>query len=171
LLSPFLCLIIAYIFYWIGSPERLWGPRYYFEAFGALWLLAAVGLWKAWDWLGQRQARWRPAWAGVLVLMVVTNLVTNLPFRFQQAHGFYGVSRDQLEPIQEADLHNVLVIVYADRWLEYGAMLGQMGPLLDDDVVYARGDGAIEQEIIAAFPGRSVYRLSGGQLSPVLEVP
>jgi 4-amino-4-deoxy-L-arabinose transferase-like glycosyltransferase len=171
LLVPFLCIVIAYIFYWIGSPERLWGPRYYFEGFGGLWLLSAVGLLKLWEW-GKSQRQWvRPAMAGLLVVMVVVNLVTNLPFRLQEAHGFYGISRAQMVPIEEADLHNALVIVYANRWLEYGAMLGQMSPTLDDDVVYARGDGAVEAEIIAAFPGRAVYRLSAGQLSPVAEQP
>jgi 4-amino-4-deoxy-L-arabinose transferase-like glycosyltransferase len=57
LLAPFACLVTAYLFYWIGSPSRLWGPRYYFEGFAWLWLLAAVGLVKAWDWAGARP-RW-----------------------------------------------------------------------------------------------------------------
>jgi 4-amino-4-deoxy-L-arabinose transferase-like glycosyltransferase len=88
LLAPFLCLVVAFVFYWIGSPERLWGPRYYFEGFGGLWLLGAVGLLKVWDW-AKAQERWvRPALAGALVVMVVLNLATNLPFRLQEAHGF-----------------------------------------------------------------------------------
>jgi hypothetical protein len=171
LLAPFLCLVIAYVFYWIGSPERLWGPRYYFEGFGGLWLLGAVGLLKVWDW-ARNQERWlRPVLAGALVVMVVLNLATNLPSRLQDAHGFYGISRAQLAPIEEADLHDALVIVYAKRWLEYGAMLGMMSPMLDDDVVYARGDGALRAEIIAAFPGRTVYYLTGGELSPATDLP
>ncbi len=171
LLAPFLCLVIAYIFYWIGSPERLWGPRYYFEGFGVLWLLGAVGLLKTWDWAKERPRWVRPALAGALAVMVAANLATNLPFRLQEAHGFYGISRAQMAPIEAADLHNALVIVYAERWLEYGAMLGQMSPTLDDDVVFARGDGALTADIIAAFPGRTVYYLTGGQLSPATEQP
>jgi 4-amino-4-deoxy-L-arabinose transferase-like glycosyltransferase len=166
LLAPFLSIVIAYLFYWIGSPERLWGPRYYFEGFGGLWLLAAVGLLKVWDWAGGRERWLRPMLGGVLAVMVALNLALNLPFRMQEAHGFYGISRSQLAPIEEADLDNALVIVYAERWLEYGAMLGLMSPTLDDDVVYARGDGAVVADIIAAFPGRAVYYLTGGQLSP-----
>lgn len=171
LLAPFLCLVIAFVFYWIGSPERLWGPRYYFEGFGGLWLLGAVGLLKAWDWAKDQQRCVRPVLAGALAVMMAVNLATILPFRLQEAHGFYGISRAQLAPIEEADLHNALVIVYAERWLEYGTMLGQMSPILDDDVVYARGDGAVEAEIIAAFPGRTVYYLTGGQLRPAVEQP
>jgi 4-amino-4-deoxy-L-arabinose transferase-like glycosyltransferase len=167
LLAPFICLVIAYLFYWIGSPARLWGPRYYFEGFAGLWLLSAVGLRKAWERAGGQRGWVRTVMAGTLVLMVVLNLALHVPSRMEEAHGFYGISRSQLEPIEEADLHNALVIVYAERWLEYGAMLAGMSPTLDDDVVYARGSGAeIDAAVMAAFPGRTVYYLEKGQLSP-----
>jgi 4-amino-4-deoxy-L-arabinose transferase-like glycosyltransferase len=167
LLAPFACLVIAYLFYWIGSPARLWGPRYYFEGFGGLWLLGAVGLLKVWDWARDEKRRWlRPALASVLVLAVAVGLVANLPYRMSEAHGFYGITRSQLEPIEEAGLHNALVIVYAERWLEYGAMLGEASPLLDDDVVYARGNlDEMDAAVMAMFPGRAVYYLKNGKLS------
>ncbi len=172
LLAPFTCLVIAYLFYWIGSPARLWGPRYYFEGFAGLWLLAAVGLRKVWDWARTRPHWLRPVLAGVLVLMVALNLAFNLPSRMGEAHGFYGITRTQFQPIKEADLHHALVIVYAERWLEYGAMLAEMSPTLDDDVVYARGNGPeTDAAVIAEFPGRTVYYLSGGQLSPTPPEP
>lgn len=168
LLTPFACLVVAYLFYWIGSPARLWGPRYYFEGFAGLWLLAAVGLLKVWDWARGKQRWLRPVLAGALGLMVAINLAVNLPYRTGQAHGFYGITRSQLDPIEQADLHNALVIVYADRWLEYGAMLAGMSPILDDDVIYARGNGAeIDATVIAGYPGRTVYYLVDGQLSPM----
>jgi 4-amino-4-deoxy-L-arabinose transferase-like glycosyltransferase len=171
LLAPFACVVVAYLFYWIGSPSRLWGPRYYFEGFGGLWLLAAVGLVKVWDW-AQDRGRWvRSVLAGVLVLMVIVSLGANMPSRLRDAHGFYGITRAQQAPIENADLHNALVIVYAERWLEYGAMLGEMSPTLDDDVIYARGDGVIDTEVIAAFPDRSVYYLIGGRLSKAPDLP
>jgi hypothetical protein len=167
LLAPFTCLVAAYLFYWIGSPARLWGPRYYFEGFAGLWLLSAVGLLKVWDW-GEDKQRWvRSALAGVLVLAVAVNLAANLPSRMGEAHGFYGITRDQLRPIEEAGLHNALVIVYAERWLEYGAMLSSMSPTLDDDVVYARGDDPeTDAAVIAEYPGRAIYYLRDGHLSP-----
>jgi hypothetical protein len=167
LLAPFACLVIAYLFYWIGSPARLWGPRYYFEGFGGLWLLSSVGLLKVWDWAKGQQRSWlQPLLAAGLVFMISVNLALNLPSRMQEAHGFYGITRDQLEPIQEAGLHNALVIVYADRWLEYAAMLSGMSPLLDDDVVYARGSTPeLDAAVIEAYPGRTVYYLSNGHLS------
>jgi hypothetical protein len=172
LLVPFLCLVVAYLFYWIGSPARLWGPRYYFEGFAGLWLLSAVGLIKVWDWASTREDWARAALVLVLVLMVAVNLVANLPARLDEAHGFYGISRAQLEPIEEAELHNALVIVYAERWLEYGAMLAEMSPFLDDDVVFARGDSPeVDAAVIASFPGRSVYYLQGGRLTPAIEQP
>jgi hypothetical protein len=173
LLAPFACLVIAYLFYWIGSPARLWGPRYYFEGFGGLWLLGAVGLLKVWDWARDEKRRWlRPALASVLVLAVAVGLVANLPYRMSEAHGFYGITRSQLDPIEEAGLHNALVIVYAERWLEYGAMLGQASPLLDDDVVYARGQGAaVDAQVMALFPGRKVFYLKDGVLSTERPVP
>lgn len=167
LLAPFACLVVAYLFYWIGSPARLWGPRYYFEGFAGLWLLAAVGGWKLWDWAQDRQRWLRPALAAALVVLVAINLAANLPARLSKAHGFYGITRAQLAPIEQADLHNALVIVYAERWLEYGAMIAGMSPLLDDDVVYARGsDAETDAAVIADYPNRSVYYLANGQLSP-----
>ena len=167
LLAPFACLVIAYLFYWIGSPARLWGPRYYFEGFGCLWLLGAVGLLKVWDWAAKQKERWlRPALVAGLVLMVAGGLIANLPYRMGEANGFYGITRSQLEPIEEAGLHNALVIVYAERWLEYGAMLGEASPLLDDDIVYARGNGdEIDAAVMAIYPGRAVYYLKNGKLS------
>jgi 4-amino-4-deoxy-L-arabinose transferase-like glycosyltransferase len=166
LLAPFGCLVVAYLFYWIGSPARLWGPRYYFEGFGGLWLLGAVGLIKVWDVAKNWRGRARPALATALVVMVAVGLAFNLPTRMSEAHGFYGITRAQLEPIQEADLHNALVIVYADRWLEYGAMIADMDPTLDDDVIYARGSGPeADAAVIAEYPDRAVYYLVDGQLS------
>ena len=155
LAAPFACLVIAYLFYWIGSPARLWGPRYYFEGFGGLWLLAAVGVRKAWAWAAEQEpSAWvRATVAGVVVVMTVTGLVTNLPWRLGEAHGFYGITRAQFAPIEQADLEHAVVIVYAERWLEYGAMLGEMSPLLDDDVVYVRGiNPQIDAKVIAQFP-------------------
>ncbi len=166
LLTPFGCLVIAYLFYWIGSPARLWGPRYYFEGFGGLWLLSAVGLLKIWDWARNRQKWLRAALAGALIVTVALSLALNIPARMQEAHGFYGISRAQLRPIEEAGLHHALVIVYAERWLEYGAMLAGQSPLLNDDVVYARGsDAQTDAAVIAEYPGRAVYYLKGGQLT------
>jgi 4-amino-4-deoxy-L-arabinose transferase-like glycosyltransferase len=169
---PFLCLVIAYLFYWIGSPARLWGPRYYFEGFGGLWLLGAVGLLKVWESAQTRHPWVRPALLTALILVMAISLGVNLPSRMQQAHGFYGISRKQLEPIEQADLQNALVFVYADRWLEYGAMLAETSPTLDGDVVYARGSGSnADAAVMAEYPGRQVYYLVDGQLATSLSDP
>ena len=166
LLAPFASLVVAYLFYWIGSPSRLWGPRYYFEGFAGLWLLAATGLLKTWDWAGARKRWARPVLAGVLVVLVVASLAANVSGRMAEARGFYGITRSQFDPIEEAGLHNALVIVYAERWLEYGALLSGMSPTLDDDVIYARGSGSeADAAVIAAFPDRTVYYLHQGRLS------
>jgi len=168
LLAPFVTLVVAYLFYWIGSPMRLWGPRYYFEGFGVLWILSAVGLWRAWDLL-QKGRKWpRAAALAVLALLLVVNLGINLPPRLAQARGFYGISQAQLRPIKEAHLQNALVFVKADRWLEYGAMLANMSPLLSDSVLYARSaspeeDAAVMQD----YPERAIYYLENGVLYPV----
>jgi hypothetical protein len=45
-------------------------------------------------------------------------------------------------------------------------MLADMSPMLDDDVIYARGSTAeSDAAVIVQFPGRTVYYLSQGQLS------
>jgi 4-amino-4-deoxy-L-arabinose transferase-like glycosyltransferase len=172
LLLPFGCLVVAYLFYWIGSPSRLWGPRYYFEGFACLWLLASVGLLKVWELAKRLGPAARPVMVTSLLLLVTIGLAANLPARMAQARGFYGITRSQFEPIDEAQLHNALIIVYADRWLEYGAMLGSMSPTLDDDIVYARGGGdELDAAVIDEYPGRSVYYLSSGVLSRSPPVP
>ncbi len=165
LLAPFITLVVAYLFYWIGSPMRLWGPRYYFEGFGVLWVLAAVGLWRGWAWLHARPRWARAAALAVVAMLVAVNLGVNLPPRLAQARGFYGISQDQLRPVEEAGLHNALVFVKAERWLEYGAMLASMSPLLNDDVLYARSEGeAADALVMADYPERAVYYLEKGQL-------
>jgi hypothetical protein len=110
----------------------------------------------------------RPALAAAVVFLVVLNLAVNLPARMGEAKGFYGITRDQFRPIDEEDPHNALVIVYAERWLEYGALLSSMSPTLDDNIVYARGSGPeADAKVIAAYPGRTVYYLVEGQLTPI----
>ena len=75
-------------------------------------------------------------------------------------------TRTQLAPIEEAGLQNALVIVYAERWLEYGAMLAGMSPMLDDKIVYARGGGTeLDSAVIGEFAGRTVYYLQDGRLT------
>jgi len=171
--APFACLVIAYLFYWIGSPARLWGPRYYFEGFGGLWLLGAVGLLKVWDWAGKQRQLWlQPLLVAALAAILAGALAANLPYRLGEAHGFYGITRSQLDPIEEAGLHDALVIVYAERWLEYGAMLGEASPLLNDDVVYARGQGEeYDAAVMALYPDRTVYYLKDGILSRDPPIP
>jgi 4-amino-4-deoxy-L-arabinose transferase-like glycosyltransferase len=172
LLAPFACLVTAYLFYWIGSPSRLWGPRYYFEGFAGLWLLGAVGLVKAWDWAGARPRWLRMAGVAAVACLLAINLALLIPARWEEAHGFYGISRAQYRPILDADLHNALVIVYADRWLEYGALLGEMSPTLDGDVIYVRGSKPeTDAAVIAQYPGRAVYYLAKGRLSTTHPAP
>jgi hypothetical protein len=131
-----------------------------------------VGLLKTWDWARGQQPRLRPVLAGILVVLVLGSLALNLPGRLNEAHGFYGISRSQLEPIQEAELQDALVIVYADRWLEYGALLSSMSPTLDDVVVYARGiNPELDATVIEDYPGRTVYYLANGLLSPTPPSP
>lgn len=164
---PFATLVVAYLFYWIGSPMRLWGPRYYFEGFGVLWVLAATGLWRAWDRLHLQPAWQRAAALAVLAGLLTVNLGINLSPRLAQARGFYGITREQLRPIAEAGLHNALVFIKAERWLEYGAMLADMSPLLTDDVLYARSEGeAADAAVMAHYPGRAIYYLEKGRLQP-----
>lgn len=165
LLTPFFALVSAYLFYWIGSPMRLWGPRYYFEGFGGLWILAAVGMLRLWDALCARPAWTRHVALAGLALLLIVNLGIDLPPRLAQAKGFYGVSRAQLHPIEQADIHNALVFVKAERWLEYGALLTQMGPLLTDDVLYPRSTSLrADAAVIASYPERAVYYLVNDQL-------
>ncbi len=166
LLLPPLSLVLVQSTYWIASGS-LFGPRYQFEGSPFLWLLTAVGVRKLWALgrpagmdrtvLHRGRAALRPLLVLLLLGLVLINLTRVLPPKLARMQGLYGVTRRPLEAVQATGLRPVLVIVRAERWLEYGALLTHNDPLLRGEIVTARDSGPeVNAGVIAAFPGRHV---------------
>lgn len=172
-------LALVHMVYW--NVGQMYGPRYYFEALGALALLSARGiLWPARVLGGVLQratgvdsGRGRAvALALMLVLMVVAGLFaqayrTWAPETFASYRGWYGIDGRGLAAVRQAGIHDALVLVRSPIWTDYAAFFSQNRPTLDGDIVYAadRG-GAVNARLLLLYPGRVVYFWDGERLTP-----
>jgi hypothetical protein len=166
LLAPLAALALAYGFYWVRG-SGIYGPRYWYEAIPFLWLLSARGLTKLWDW-AQGRGRVR-AWIKLgLAALIALNVTMTMPARFAFWRGLYFVTDAPWRAVQQANLHNALVIVRGKLWMDYGAVLWANSPTLDDDVVLARDQGeAVNAAVIAQYAGRRVFWMEGTRLTPM----
>jgi hypothetical protein len=164
LAAPFVGLLLAHTLYWYAGLVP-YGSRYQYEGVPLLWLLTAVGVEK----LDRRLSRrGRRATAVVLTILVLSNLVVVLPARIEALHGLYGVTRGWFAPVDEADLHQALVLCMGEHWRDCGSMYGRMDPFAQGEVVYARSCSPGEDAaLMAAMPGRTVYRFDGETLELV----
>lgn len=165
----FPALVLAYTAYWIGS--WLFGPRYYYEGLFSLTLLSAAGFAFLAGWpitpdepwpndLSRKRLRPLLATAG-LALLLSANLVYYTPLRLQSMFGLYGVDRSRLQPFLTAEAQELtpaLVVVHANKWTEYGALLELSNPFLDTPFIFTISRGATPDAALAdAFPERKLY--------------
>ncbi len=173
-LAVVLSLIALHVAYW--ANKSLYGPRYYFEALGALVLLSARGLIQGTDVLSRLMTRLAPAWQhprraaaiGVLVVLGALTLQAYTGFAAQELRrytGWYGIDGAGLRQVRAAGLNNALVFVQHRSWIDYAPFFAENGPTLDGPVVYAidRGDDQ-NHALLRLYPGRRAYRYAGGQL-------
>jgi 4-amino-4-deoxy-L-arabinose transferase-like glycosyltransferase len=164
------CLVIAYMAYWIGSS--LFGPRYYFEALYSLTLLTSAGiaLLAGWPTLPDRSfpnyTGWRRiralAIAGLIVMLITTNLIFYTPLRLEGMYGLYGVQHSHLAPFispESKEFTPALVIVHTSgKWIEYGTLLELEDPFLSTPYIFAISRGLRKDiEVASYFPARNVY--------------
>lgn len=173
-----LSLAGAYLYYW--ADGLMFGPRYLYEASGALALLTARGIVTAAEassgvvrsLLRRRES---PATGPLYALLVVGLLAGNtwlfLPGEVERHRGYNFVDGGRLRVVARAGLRSAVVFVPSTQphyWWEYGSVFPANDPLLQGEVIYARDLGeAKNREVLAAFPGRSGYRLMGTYLEPV----
>lgn len=168
-IAIFPVLVLLYLFYWIGS--NLYGPRYYYEGLPSLTILSAAGI----AWLAGWQLRpddapkpftkWRRLRLFItltaLVFLMSANLLFYMPQRLNSMHGLYGVNRERLKPFQSEQVQALapaLVIVYPDKWTEYGALLELQDPFLDTPIIFVMNRGQKQNAAVArAFPDRKAY--------------
>jgi len=178
-LAVFPALVLVYMAYWVGA--WLYGPRYYYEGLYSLTLLSALGIFLLAGWPVQaaQEGKTRPtnrdritflrqaAMAGLLVLLVAANIRWYLPQRLAMMQGLNGVSRARLAPFLTPEaqaLTPALVIVEADTWMPYGALLTLEDPWLSTPFIFAWSRGVASTAALrTAFPSRRIIRYDPSQ--------
>jgi len=169
-------LPVAYLLYW--SAGQMYGPRYYYEAIGALALLSARSLLQIAGLLGTCLARGstrippvRAHKAGLTAVLVAVSLLTIhsqtsfTPRQFDIFTDWYGINRNGLERVQAADLDNAVVFVERSQWTDYAPFFSENAPSLRSEVVYAVDRGPTQnRRVMRDFPSRSAWRYGNGQL-------
>lgn len=166
-------LIGVHFAYWAAG--NMYGPRYYFEAIGALALLGARGIILIVRGLAQFvQAEIRPARplaigivAIALVLLTGYSASVSTPEQIDRYHGWYGITDQRLKDIESHDLKNALVFVPRENWEAYAPFFVQNSPDLDGNVIYAVDRGVRNQQLIRLYPDRTVYVYEDGKLAQV----
>jgi hypothetical protein len=160
-------LVIVYLAYWIGS--WLFGPRYYYEGLFSLTILSGAGIAFLAGWPTHPAEPWRgfAGWrrirpllvTAILMLLVSANLFFYLPMRVGGMVGLYRISRSRLEPFLTPEAQKVtpaLVVVHADKWTEYGALLELQDPFLNTPFIFVISRGSRPDRAVAAeFPQRT----------------
>jgi hypothetical protein len=169
-------LIAIHLTYWTAG--QMYGPRYYFEAIGALVLLSARGILVLVPCLGPLLRRLAPslpapaAWAAFPTLLVVAYLTlwsfTNfVPPIFRGWTDWYQINGDGVRKVDAANIHHAVVFVQIGNWTDYAPFFCQNTPSLDTDVVYAIDLGDRDKDLMRLYPGRSFYRYSKGVITPI----
>jgi 4-amino-4-deoxy-L-arabinose transferase-like glycosyltransferase len=161
-----LSLVFAYTLYWTSGS--VFGPRYSYEVAGLLFVLSALGIERAAAWARSRRRRW-PFVALVTMVgaLIAVNLGVYLPRQIEAYRGLYGITAEPRRVLEQAGLHDALVIVEEERgWWDYAVAFSMNAPGLDGDVVYASDCAPHNDELIARYPDRTVYRFDGAHLAP-----
>ena len=157
-----LSLILAYVMYWTNGD--VFGPRYIFESSSALLILTATGIVRMGRWMRRSL---RPAYVGVIAMLVCVDLLVYLPNQLRQYRGLYGITDAARHSLQAAGLHQALVLVQVgSSWKDYAVAFSMNEPLLDGDVVYARECAGSTEQLLAQYQGRDVYAFNGIEVRP-----
>lgn len=178
-------LVGAHWFYW--SDGIVYGPRFLFEATGALALLTArgaallarAGRPKSGEISAERgpaappppdAATALPGLPFVVTLVAVlfaVGLVGYLPETLLAYRDYNGVSRANLAVVEAAGLQDAVVFVTSEwpDWQSYGSVFPANGPFLDRPIVFARDLGQDENwRLLARYAERRGLILRDGQL-------
>jgi len=169
-------LIGVHVAYW--TTGLMYGPRYYFEAIGAMTLLSARAVLELAAVVGWLLRRALPRFAhperaaqlGALALLAGLTLWsfgTFTPSALHAATNWYGINGDGVRQVQAAHLQHALVFVTMQNWTDYAPFFCQDHLTLDDNVVYAIDRGADNQRLMAEYPGRAYYRFDHGTLTRI----
>jgi DNA-binding beta-propeller fold protein YncE len=176
LLGSWASIAIIHVFHW-GHPQKLYGPRYWFEAMPAFLILTARGVTMASGSCGKLAERLkknlvRPAYvanwshiiatASILIFMawlIKGNIAGYFSERVQEHRGYNGVDARMLHMVEDNEVHDAVVFVKSKwPWQNYGSVFSSNSPMLDSDVVYVRDiDDYKNGLVMKEFPGREYY--------------
>jgi hypothetical protein len=166
-----LSLMFGAFFYHSGS--RLYGPRYFYEAWPAMILLSARGLQKLFDLSRQHRLARFLTFVSIGIYFGI-DLIFYIPFRFNlMTHVHQGaLNWNVARAVQRAELHQALVFQFADDWPEAAAGTLLTDPDLKADVIYARYLGPDSyRAIIAVYSDRETYFWRNDTLTPAADPP
>ncbi len=169
-------LVAVHIAYW--TPGQMYGPRYYFEAIGAMVLLSSRGILELGNLLGLAVRRLVPKipsprllTTGLLLIvvagMVIWNFNTFAPARFREFTDWYNINADGLRTVRAAHISNAIVFVREEQWTDYAPFFSQNTPALDTNIVYAIDQGSANSILMREYPGRTYYRYANGTLTKI----
>jgi 4-amino-4-deoxy-L-arabinose transferase-like glycosyltransferase len=181
--SVTLSIVLVYMTYWIGAT--LFGPRYYYEGLYSVTIISAAGIawlagWPTNHKVGYvRYMDWRKLRpllvTFVLGVLVGINLLLYLPIRLGNMVALYDINRSDQAPFQTPsaqDITPALVIVHADRWMEYGALLDLENPELTTPFIFAWVGTLVNDPGLASdFPDRAVYHYYPGLPFQLYKIP
>ena len=155
-------IVIAQMFYWIGSQR--YSTRYYYEAIFAASLLTAIPI----SYLAQNFSK-RVVYGLLIALCLVTFVRYSYP-RVDVLYRYNEISPLLVQQINERRTtdKSLLVIIAGDgsgenrvRWRSYGELMAVTNPYLDSDIVAARdyNNEATREKLINDFPDREVIIL------------
>jgi 4-amino-4-deoxy-L-arabinose transferase-like glycosyltransferase len=167
--SVFLSLVLVYMAYWIGAA--VYGPRYYYEGLFSLTIFSAAGIaWLAGWPLGSENTpravigwrKLRPLLVTWLVgVLVMINLTLYTPIRLGGMVNLNGISAADQQPFRQPEVQALtpaLVIVNANPWMEYGALLDLENPDLSSPLIFAWTTNPQREAVLTRlFPERNVY--------------
>ena len=159
--------VAAEAFYWHSGI--MYGPRYFYGGLPALLLLTARSAQALAHWLGGRLRIWLTAVP--LTLLILGNLIFNLPTQAEGYRGFNFVVGDKVAVVETAVPPNEKALIFVEspteNWWEYGELfMGNEVVLANGRLIFARdlGDDA-NLALRALYPDRLAYYFSDGQLT------
>jgi len=148
-----------------GHGLHGFGPRYWFEAFPALWLLAALGLRRLAAVAGLPSRR-TAALAGAVL---VATTAAGLPWRLAAYRGYNWVDRSLVEAIERAGLTRGALLLTDDRWVGWGQAAPYLEPPPEAPLLVLQGPAHTVGELgqrtdrgVWLWDGMELRRAEGG---------
>jgi len=169
LLAVIAAIVGVHIFYWAFGGADGGLPRYYYAALPAFVLLTARGIVMVSQILGE----WRPALRllppALVALLVLFNLMWNLPPLVMAQQGKYNITPAPLEAVTQANLPEpALVLVQnVQSWSDFAAPFAANRPTLDGPVLYAIAwNPELARQLQRHYANRHCRQLDGAKLTP-----